>query len=137
VTAHGYVAFILRDAHGKIVRKLAHRLVALAFLPNPQGLSDVAHNDGNPSNNRLENLRWSTHRDNAMDMRKHGTMQDGSKSITAKLSAADVDAIRERARSEGRGAGRRICSDYGLSPGQVSRVINGKRWKHLPRSKSK
>ena len=41
-----------------------HRLVAEAFLPNPLGLRDVDHIDGNRSNNRVENLRWVSHKEN-------------------------------------------------------------------------
>lgn len=41
-----------------------HRLVALAFLPNPLGMDEVNHKDENPANNRVENLEWCSHRYN-------------------------------------------------------------------------
>jgi hypothetical protein len=43
---------------------LVYRLVAEVFIPNPTGLSDVDHIDGNPSNNHLCNLRWLSQVDN-------------------------------------------------------------------------
>ena len=43
---------------------LIHRLVAEAFIPNPLGLKDVDHIDGNKSNSRVENLRWVSHKEN-------------------------------------------------------------------------
>jgi hypothetical protein len=50
--------------NGKAKLHSVHRLVALAHIPNPQGLSDVNHKDGNKGNNRVENLEWLSHRDN-------------------------------------------------------------------------
>ena len=43
---------------------LIHRLVAEAFLPNPLGATDVDHIDGDKTNNRIENLRWVSHKEN-------------------------------------------------------------------------
>lgn len=41
-----------------------HRAVALAFIPNPNNLSDVNHKDGNKANNKIENLEWLSRGDN-------------------------------------------------------------------------
>ncbi len=114
-------------------RCLLHRLIALAFLgpPPTPGHTDAAHKDGNPSNNLLSNLRWATHRSNQMDMRIHGTMQDGEKCCTAKLTEADVQEIRAISQREGRGSGRRLSKRYGISPAQISRIVNRHRWKYL------
>ena len=45
---------------GKNKKELVHRLVALAFIPNPNNYEVVNHKDQNPSNNRMENLEWCT-----------------------------------------------------------------------------
>lgn len=55
-------------------RAFIHVLVALAFhgRPRRRGLV-VRHLDGNPKNNRPENLRWGTQRQNVLDSIRHGT----------------------------------------------------------------
>lgn len=55
-------------------RYLVHRLVCEAFHgPAPEATMDVAHNNGNRTDNRAENLRWATRAENIADQRKHGT----------------------------------------------------------------
>lgn len=72
VGSNSYRRFRLsRD--GKFVRILAHRAVLIAFRgPAPAGMVGC-HNDGDPSNNRLSNLRWDTGSANSLDSIRHGT----------------------------------------------------------------
>lgn len=49
---------------GKMINKGIHRIMAETFLPNPLGLTDVDHINGDKLDNRLENLQWLTHKDN-------------------------------------------------------------------------
>ncbi len=46
---------------------LVHRLVAKAFIPNPENKPNVDHIDTNPSNNNISNLKWVTQHENAMN----------------------------------------------------------------------
>lgn len=51
-----------------------HRLVAEAFLPNPQNLPHVNHIDRNRRNNGATNLEWVTHKDNMKHYSKGGEL---------------------------------------------------------------
>ena len=59
----GYFSVSLRR-HKKSHSKKIHRLVALAFLPNPKNKSDVNHKNGIKTDNRVENLEWMTRAEN-------------------------------------------------------------------------
>ena len=57
----------LYDDDGKFVKQTkeyVHRLVAEAFIPNPDNLPDIDHIDENKENNHVSNLRWSSRADN-------------------------------------------------------------------------
>ncbi|QDZ15804.1 NUMOD4 domain-containing protein [Humibacter ginsenosidimutans] len=62
---------LLRD--GVPTSYLVHRIEAIAFLGEPEPGQYACHNDGNPANNSIENIRWDSPSGNARDMLLHGT----------------------------------------------------------------
>ncbi|MDR7189780.1 hypothetical protein J2Y46_002606 [Microbacterium sp. BE35] len=59
--------------------KLVHRMVLEAFVGTcPEGM-EGCHNDGDPTNNHLSNLRWDTHAENNRDQGRHRTHKESRK----------------------------------------------------------
>jgi len=111
----------------------AHRLVALAFLGEPPTRQhQVAHNDGNPKNNHLSNLRWATRTENAMDRILHGTVPDrkGERHPMVKLNDKLVLEIREE-RRQGR-TYVELAQHYHRPKLTLYDAIVGATWRHLP-----
>lgn len=105
--------------------RIIGHLVLEAFVGPRSAFQECAHGDGDKHNNRASNLRWTTPLDNAADRRKHGTSGAGEANANAKLTAADVSAVREA-----RGPQRLIGEAFGIAQSQVSRIKRGVRWGH-------
>jgi HNH endonuclease len=123
----GYLVVNLSTG-GKKSQRFVHRLVLEAFVgPRPPGLV-CCHGDGDPTNNRLENLRWDTYLANSADMLLHGTRLIGS-AARSKLSEEEVLEIR-RLRSEGMSIPR-LAMTYGVSHQNIQAIIYRRSWRHL------
>lgn len=75
--AHGYYQ-VKFTKDGKCIRKRVHVLVAEAFIPNPNNLSEVHHIDEDKTNNNVDNLMWVSHLQN---MRAGTQIQRKSKPV--------------------------------------------------------
>jgi len=102
------------------------RLVLLAFKGEPQDGEQACHNDGDPSNNRPDNLRWGTQAENNRDRLEHGRYLHGEAHRMVKIGKRDVVAIRESNET-----GIALAKKYGISTTQVSRIKNGRSWGHV------
>ena len=103
-----------------------HKAVLEAFVgPRPKGM-EACHNNGDPFDNKVTNLRWDTPRNNQLDRIKHGTSNRGEQCAAAKLTEAQVRAIRADTRLQ-----REIAAEYGVRENTISRIKSGKRWAHI------
>ena len=87
--------------NGEVKHYYVHRLVAVAFVPNPEGLPVVNHINADPSDNRAENLEWCTQAENVAHSRSLGnqnkdtpvqaTLPDGSVRNYPNIKSASLD----------------------------------------------
>ena len=76
---------IMLQIDGKQKTFYVHRLVAEAFVPNPEGKPNVNHIDGNPSNNNADNLRWVTPSESTIHAYKLGLVKFGKGTVPCEL----------------------------------------------------
>lgn len=91
----GYPRLVLtRDGRSK--QWLVHRLVAIAFLPNPLNKPQVNHMDGNPANPRVGNLEWATAAENSQHAYRTGlhVARFGDDAPTNILTSSQVRIIK-------------------------------------------
>lgn len=107
--------------------RLVHRLVAEAFMPNPLGMPEVNHLDGDKFNNHLDNLEWADREGNA----KHSCHKTtGSKCGTSKLKEVDVYEIAQLL-LEGQLTQKEIGEMYNISNHAIFRIKAGYNWAWL------
>lgn len=98
--------------------------------PQPSKLHQAAHWNGDRYDNRSANLRWATHEENEDDKTRHGTRPRGKQHWKAKLSEADIGAIRAM-----RASGAfltTISKHFGIAVSHAHRITSKESWKHLP-----
>lgn len=120
----GYWYVALRK-NGETSHVLVHRLVAEAYLPNPDGKRTVNHKDGNKQNNRTSNLEWATDGEQQVHALATGlSSNSGELHYAAKLSSVDVEYIRSL---KGVSTPKEIAAMYGVTPLHVSDILAGRR----------
>lgn len=109
--------------------KYVHRLVLETFIgPCPDGM-EACHNDGNPRNNRLDNLRWDTPSSNMQDKKKHGTNNHGERHGAAKLTDKIVREILLLSKSGISNS--EIGEKLGINRAYIGQIVRKERWSHV------
>ena len=126
----GYLSFIWRK-NGKITGNYVHRLVAEAFVPNPESMPQVNHIDGIKINNRATNLEWDDQKHNLAHAVHLGLMpvQHGAGNFFSKLTEEQVSQIRARYIPY-KVTTYALAREFGVSQSHVSDIIRGKYWAH-------
>lgn len=120
-TLRGYKkAHLYKDGYGKPVQ--VHRLVAEAFIPNPNNLPCVNHKDEDPSNNHIDNLEWCDPKYNV----NYGTgiaRQVKKRSKVVLCFDLDMNFIKEYSSTT------EAARDLNLSQGNIVSCCNGGYWR--------
>lgn len=126
-----YQQVALFDRQGKKKYASIHRLVAEAFIPNPEGKKQVNHIDGNKQNNNVSNLEWVTPSENIIHSYNTGlNTHYGEKSPRSKLTHEQVCEIRNTYIKGRRGYGWKALADkYGVSKRTIGSIITGTTWR--------
>jgi len=120
----GYFTVTL-SVNGKTTNGLAvHRLIASAFLGAPQKGFHVAHWDGNPSNNHIQNLRYATPSENNLDKHRHGTAVRGKK--------LNPDLVQQARNDMAQGMQLSVCArKYGITSTTMYKIRDRLLWRFV------
>ena len=124
-----YVA--LETKSGKQKNFFVHRLVAQSFIENPKNKSEVNHIDGQPMNNKVDNLEWVSKSENEQHAYSNGLKINlkGSANPSSKLTENDVIEIKNRLSNGDSPA--EISKDYPVDKMAIYKIKNGLRWSHI------
>ena len=115
--------------NGKCKTYQVHRLVAEAFIPNPENYPVINHKDGNKHNNHFENLEWCTYQHNAQHAVENGLIAHavGVATSNGQFLEKDIRDIRVL-RSNGMSQSK-IASLYHVTKGAIQQILNGNTYK--------
>ena len=116
----GYpVVGLNKEGNVKTVR--VHRLVAEAFIPNPENFRVINHIDSDKTNNRIDNLEWCTHRHNTIHAVNAGSFNKTMRKVRVVETGKIYPSVRECARQ---------LSGYKVDYRHVSACLRGKLKSH-------
>ena len=131
--------FMLRLTNNKVSKTLrTHRLIAIAFIPNPDNKREVNHKDGDKINNLLSNLEWSTPSENIIHSIETGLRKYKKGYSNLKISVPIVQMDKNGVYIKTWNSGHDACKSLGVSQGNISQALRGKlktyagfTWKYL------
>lgn len=128
LTSSGYHQVTTKEG-GEWKSRVVHRLVAEAFIPNPENKPEVNHINGIKTDNRVENLEWVTSKENQIHANSVLGRQVGEKHPRSKLTDEQVHEICRRLEEGERNY--TIARDFGVDETTIVNIRKGKNWTHI------
>lgn len=116
--------------NGKRKDKKVHRLVGIAFVPNPLNKKYINHKDGIKDNNYYKNIEWSTMSENTKHAYTNGLASNKGESGPNVLTKEEVLEIRDRYKPR-KVTMQKLADEYNVSRGQIFRIIKRINWTHI------
>jgi len=126
----GYLSVTLIRDDKTTLHTKAHRVIAFAWVDNPDNKPCVNHDDFDRENNEPYNLIWATHQENTDHMKLHNrTLKgcDNPASILTEKQAAKIKIDRSKVKD--------IALKYGVSIPTIEAIRYGRTWKHITPTK--
>ena len=131
LTQYGYYRIGLTKNHKQIYYSV-HRLVAEAFIPNPNNLPQVNHINGIKTDNRVENLEWCDNSFNQKHAFNAGLQKGNSDHPNSKLTYDDVIYIKTNYKKGVLGKGiRSLAAKFNVCCATIQQIIDGKSYKNI------
>jgi hypothetical protein len=115
---NGYLNIKFSHNGKKNINRTAHRLVATAFIPNPDGKPQVNHIDGDKQNNHADNLEWVTQSENLQHAAAMGKDTKLTQDEVLYICYLIDDGYSNSA----------LAAAYGVSRGTIQDIRSGKNW---------
>lgn len=121
-----YVVTLVLNGKYRVFK--VHRLIAEAFIPNPENKRTVNHKDGDKLNNSLDNLEWATDLENIRHAFKNGLIPKvvGENQSATKLTEKEVKQIFLSGMSR-----RELAKKYNVGYTTITNILTGESWNHI------
>lgn len=128
LTGHGYLNVSI-NINGKSFFRRVHRLVAQAFISNPEGKREINHINGIKTDNRVENLEWCTRSENMLHAFATGLKSgmNGEENPFSKLTNAQAEEIRD---NPDRLSDIELAEKFGVATRTIRNIQRGRTYKN-------